>query len=108
MSQINFYLKYISKTFCKLIDCVFLKKNNKNQLIIITNNIYTTINLLKFNSLFKLTNLGDICVVDNPNCQKRFEICYNLLSIHHNMRFFFKTYTNTQVQSITRFFASAN
>jgi NADH:ubiquinone oxidoreductase subunit C len=108
MSQINFYLKYISKVLCGLINYVFLKKNIKNELILITTNIYTTIRLLKFNSLFKLTCLGDVCVVDNLNRQKRFEICYNFLSVNHNTRFFFKTYTNTQVQSLTHFFASAN
>ena len=108
MKQIDFYLKYFSKVIPKFVDFVFYKKTQNNELTIITSEAFSLSKFSKENSLFKLTSLNDICVVDNVNRQKRFEICYNLLSVNRNIRFFFKAYTNTQIRSLSNIFNSAN
>lgn len=108
MTQKNFYIKHILKVLQKFVDGVFIKKNFDNSILIITNNAYVVAKILQLNSFYKLTCLNDICVTDNPNSQKRFEINYNLLSINCNFRFFLKTYTATQTRSLTSLYDSAN
>jgi NADH:ubiquinone oxidoreductase subunit C len=106
MSQINFFVKYILKILPRLINAIFVKKNDS--IFVITNNIAIIAKILKLNSFFKLTCLNDICVVDNPNYLQRFEICYNFLSVQKNTRFFIKTYVATQLSSLTFLYNSAN
>ena len=72
MAQISFYLKYFLKVIPKFVDSVFYKKAQSNELTIITNEAFSLFKFSKENSLFKLTCLNDICVVDNVNRQKRF------------------------------------
>lgn len=60
----------------------------RNELIITVNPNYL-INVLLFlrdhtNCQFKV--LSDLCIVDYPNREKRFEVVYNLLSITYNAR----------------------
>ncbi|HJS31829.1 MAG TPA: NADH-quinone oxidoreductase subunit C [Alphaproteobacteria bacterium] len=59
------------------------------------------------NCQFKL--LMDVCGVDYPERDKRFDVVYNLLSIKHNQRVRVKLATdeNTPVPSVTSVFSSA-
>jgi NADH dehydrogenase (ubiquinone) Fe-S protein 3 len=54
--------------------------------------------------------LVDITAVDFPSKEKRFEIVYNLLSIHHNSRLRIKTFVDeiTPVDSIVPIYSAAN
>ncbi len=54
--------------------------------------------------------LMDVCGVDYPGRENRFEIVYNLLSLTHNMRLRIKVNTDadTPVPSVTGVFSSAN
>lgn len=58
--------------------------------------------------LFKV--LIDVCGVDHPERDQRFEVVYNLLSLRHNNRIRVKVATNeeTPVPSVTGLFPSAN
>jgi NADH-quinone oxidoreductase subunit C len=60
------------------------------------------------NCLFK--QLMDICGVDYPDREKRFEVVYNLLSLKHNQRLRVKVETDeaTPVPTATGLFSSAN
>jgi len=53
--------------------------------------------------------LVDVCGVDYPNRDKRFDVVYNLLSMKHNHRIRVKVSTDedTQVPSVTSVFPSA-
>jgi NADH dehydrogenase (ubiquinone) Fe-S protein 3 len=57
---------------------------------------------------FKL--LTDITAVDYPKHEKRFELVYIILGIHHNMRIIIQTSVDvyTSVQSITSIFPGSN
>lgn len=59
------------------------------------------------NCQFKL--LMDVCGVDYPERDRRFDVVYNLLSIKHNQRIRVKLATdeNTPVPSVTSVFSSA-
>jgi NADH-quinone oxidoreductase subunit C len=58
----------------------------------------------------KFQQLVDICGADFPERQERFEIVYNLLSLHYNRRLQLKVITDeeTPVASVTPVFNSAN
>lgn len=59
------------------------------------------------NCLFKL--LADVCGVDYPDEEERFEVVYNLLSIKHNQRIRVKLTTDEDqpVPSVSRVFSCA-
>jgi NADH dehydrogenase (ubiquinone) Fe-S protein 3 len=73
-------------------------------------------NLLPFFSFIKdhtqtqFKMLIDLTAVDYPSRSKRFEIVYNLLSIHHNSRIRIKTFVDelTPLDSLTNIYNSAN
>ena len=54
--------------------------------------------------------LVDICAVDYPERDQRFEVVYNLLSLKHNFRIRVKVYADetTPVDSMTSIFSGAN
>jgi NADH-quinone oxidoreductase subunit C len=58
--------------------------------------------------LFKV--LVDLCGVDYPQRPERFEVVYNLLSLHHNQRIRVKVTTDeeTPVPSVSGVFSTAN
>ena len=111
MARANFYIKYLLSLLPKFINFIIYKKNAKNTLnvVVTKDNHIALIQFLKTNSLFEVTCLNDVCVVDNPSrLQNRFEVCYNLLSVKYNFRFFIKACTNMQISSLTPIYSSAN
>jgi len=106
----SFYIKLIRNCYKKFVELIILKKKESNclQLLVKVENIYILAKSLKRNSLVQLEVLNDICVVDYPENNNRFEINYNLLSVKYNFRFFIKTYTSAYVTSLTSLFDSSN
>jgi NADH:ubiquinone oxidoreductase subunit C len=51
-----------------------------------TDNILNLLTFLKLNSKLRFTQLVDICAVDYPERENRFEVVYHLLSVDHNQR----------------------
>jgi NADH-quinone oxidoreductase subunit C len=72
-------------------------------------NIPDMLKLLRNDSECGFTILVDICGVDYPGREERFEIVYNLLSMHQNQRIRVKTHTDedTPVPSVTSLFSCA-
>jgi NADH:ubiquinone oxidoreductase subunit C len=109
MTRSNFYIKYLLSALPALINSIICKKNKEKELALTTTSPVHLINFLKLSSFFEVACLNDICVVDNPqHDKKRFELCYNLLSVKQNFRFFIKTCVNSQVVSLTSLYNSAN
>lgn len=65
---------------------------------------------LKHHTAAQFTQVSDIAGVDYPTRQYRFEVVYNLLSVHHNSRIRVKTYADeaTPVPSICHLYDGAN
>lgn len=106
-----FYINFFKKQLLKYINYIILKKKKINYLIFIIN--YKYINnfffFIKNNSFCMFKLLNDICVIDNINKIKRFEIVYNITSIQYNYRFIIKTYLNNVfIDSISTLYNSAN
>lgn len=66
--------------------------------------------LLRDDANCQFTTLLDVCGVDYPEDDERFEVVYNLLSMTHNMRIRLKLRTDedTPVDSATSLFNAAN
>jgi NADH-quinone oxidoreductase subunit C len=72
--------------------------------------IVRALTFLRDDSQCLFSELVDVCGVDYPEREKRFEVVYNLLSMRHNTRIRVKVQTDedTPVPSVTRVFSSAN
>lgn len=72
--------------------------------------LYSVVNFLKNNVNCQFRTIIDICVVDYPERENRFEVVYNFLSVHYNTRLRLKTSVNeiTPVESISPIFKGAN
>jgi len=66
--------------------------------------------LLLLTSRCLFNNLIDIAGVDFPQRTNRFEVVYNMLSVHHNERVRVRTYTDelTPIDSAVPVFKAAN
>lgn len=72
--------------------------------------LYSTMLFLRDNTNCQFRTIIDICAVDYPERENRFEVVYNLLSNRYNTRLRVKTSVNevTSVDSITPIFKGAN
>ena len=72
--------------------------------------LYSTMLFLRDNTNCQFRTIIDICAVDYPERENRFEVVYNLLSNRYNTRLRVKTSVNevTPVDSITPIFKGAN
>ena len=95
-----------------LTTAIKISKINFGQLLIEVDleDLYSTILYLKTNDKCKFKQLIDITAVDNLENEKRFKLVYLLLSHENNLRAIVNVNINenTQIQSITKIFSSAN
>ncbi|MBT5187546.1 MAG: NADH-quinone oxidoreductase subunit C [Kordiimonadaceae bacterium] len=72
--------------------------------------IVNIIGFLRDDPSCKFVQLMDVCGVDYPDREERFEVVYHLLSMHHNQRVRVKVSTDeeTTVPSVVGVFPSAN
>ncbi|KAI5807958.1 NADH-ubiquinone oxidoreductase subunit [Peziza echinospora] len=72
--------------------------------------VLPVISFLKNHTAAQYTQVSDICGVDYPSREYRFEVVYNLLSVRYNSRIRVKTYASetTPVPSICSLFDGAN
>jgi len=91
---------------------VYSSSYNRGEITITVpySSLYNIIEFLKDNTNCQFRTIIDICVVDYPERENRFEVVYNLLSILYNVRLRVKTSVKeiTPVESITPLFKGAN
>ena len=84
---------------------------DKNLIILIDqSNLVEVIKFLKDEDMFSFTQLIDLCGVDYPHEEIRFQVVYNLLSMNNNSRITIKAFTDksNSVPSIKEIFPSAD
>ena len=84
---------------------------DKNLIILIDqSNIVEVIKILKDEDKFSFTQLIDLCGVDYPHEEIRFQVVYNLLSMNNNSRITIQAFTDksNSVPSIKEIFPSAD
>jgi NADH dehydrogenase (ubiquinone) Fe-S protein 3 len=81
----------------------------ENTLYVNSEFVYPFLCFLKYHSNTRFRLLIDVCGVDYPSRQQRFEIVYNLLSIQYNSRIRVQTSVDeiTPVDSVVSIFPSA-
>lgn len=84
----------------------------ENELVITIHpkNLYEVIKFLKYSSICQFNCLTAISGTDYPERENRFEVAYELLSLHHNRRIRVKTFVNevTPLVSMTSLYPAAN
>ncbi len=100
------------ENFPSLNSLIIEKKIFNNDLSILINhsNIIDVIKILKDEENFNFNQLIDLCGVDWPEEEIRFQVIYNLLSMSNNSRITIKLFTdeNNKVKSIKKLFSSAD
>lgn len=104
------YGTYIGQCLPKYVQKVQVTNGDELEVMIHPEGIIPVLAFLKDHTNAQFTNVADICAVDVPSRQDRFEIVYNLLSIRFNQRIRIKTYTDelTPIPSICCLHAGAN
>jgi NADH/F420H2 dehydrogenase subunit C len=84
---------------------------SKNEIVIYTKSefVYVLLNFLKKHTSTQYKVLVDVCAVDYPSKDRRFEVVYNLLSILYNSRIRVKTSVDeiTPICSVSELYPSA-
>jgi NADH-quinone oxidoreductase subunit C len=82
---------------------------NELTLTVSRDTLLATLTFLRDDTRCRFRQLVDVCGADYPQRPERFEVVYNLLSLHHNRRIRVKTTTDDEklVPSVTGIFSSA-
>jgi NADH:ubiquinone oxidoreductase subunit C len=107
LSYKEYYLNLFFTFYRKILLSVITGENNIF-LLLNKKELYGFVHSIQSNSLLHFRILGDICIIDRAERDDRFEIVYNLLSVHTSIRIFIKTKTNSYIDSISPIFRSAN
>jgi len=86
----HLYGKQLINYLPKAIDSAY-SENEELTLIVQPNKVYEVLFFLKNHSSCQFKSLTDICGVDYPEREQRFEVVYNLLSTTYNARIRVKT-----------------
>merc|ERR1712198_78296 len=102
--------QYVAECLPKYVQKVQITAGNELEILIAPEGIIPVITFLKDHTNAQYTNLADLCGVDFPTRQYRFEVVYNFLSVRYNSRIRVRTYTDelTPVESITDVHEAAN
>lgn len=102
--------RYVAECLPKYVQKVQITHGDELEVMIAPEGVVPVLYFLKDHHNAQFTNIVDIAGVDVPSRQYRFEVVYNLLSIHFNSRIRVKTYTDelTPLDSATEVFKGAN
>ena len=97
----------------ELLNSFILKREifDKNLIILVDqSNIINVFKILKDEEDFAFTQLTDLCGVDLPHEEIRFQVVYNLLSMSNNSRIIVKAFTDNSnsVPSIKKIYPAAD
>jgi len=86
--------QYVASCLPKYVQLVQVTDQLELEICIHPAGIRPVIGFLKDHHLGRFDNLSDFTALDVPSRQNRFELVWNLLSVHYNARCRVKTYTN--------------
>lgn len=109
-SQLAAYGKMCAEVLPKYIQEARVTQYGELELLIAPSGVVAVISFLKDHHNAQFLNLSDICGVDVPARQNRFEVVYHLLSLKYNARIRVRTYTDelTPIDSICSVFKAAD
>ncbi|KAL1494407.1 hypothetical protein ABEB36_010010 [Hypothenemus hampei] len=101
---------YVHACLPKYVQQVQFNHCKELEIMVDPNGLLPTLQFLKDHHNSQIESLLDICAIDVPGREYRFEVIYNLLSLRFNSRLRVKTYTDelTPIDSATEIYKSAN
>ncbi|XP_031565815.1 NADH dehydrogenase [ubiquinone] iron-sulfur protein 3, mitochondrial-like [Actinia tenebrosa] len=108
--QLSEFGEYVSTMLPKYIQSAQVNYTKELEFLISPEGIIPVLTFLKDHTNAQFKSLADLTAVDVPTRPYRFEIIYNLLSLHYNSRVRVKTYTDelTAIDSISSIYPVAN
>ncbi|CAN8005772.1 unnamed protein product [Ixodes pacificus] len=102
--------RYVAECLPKYVQKVQITQGDELEVMIAPEGVVPVLSFLKDHHNAQYSNIVDIAGVDVPTRQYRFEVVYNLLSLHFNSRIRVKTYTDelTALDSATPVYKGAN
>lgn len=109
-SKLEDFGRYVAECLPKYVQKVQITPGDELEVLIAPEGVVPVLGFLKDHHNAQYTNIVDICGVDVLTRQYRFEVVYNLLSVHFNSRIRVKTYTDelTPLDSATAVYKGAN
>ncbi|KAM9148336.1 NADH dehydrogenase [ubiquinone] iron-sulfur protein 3, mitochondrial [Pangshura tecta] len=109
-NQLCAFGEYVAEILPKYIQQVQMTSLNELEIFIHPDGIVPVLTFLRDHTNAQFKSLADLTAVDVPTRQYRFEIVYNLLSLHFNSRIRVKTYTDelTPIDSAVSVHQAAN
>lgn len=108
--QLTAFGAYVSEIMPKYVEHVLLTHHNELELLIHPDGVIPVLTFLRDHTNAMFESAMDVTAVDVPARPYRFELVYNLLSVHYNARIRVKTYTDelTPVESASSVYLSAD
>ncbi|KAL3221331.1 hypothetical protein MRX96_005067 [Rhipicephalus microplus] len=109
-SKLEDFGRYVAECLPKYVQKVQITPGDELEVMIAPEGVVPVLSFLKEHHNAQYTNIVDICGVDVPTREYRFEVVYHLLSVFFNSRIRVKTYTDelTPLDSATAVFKGAN
>lgn len=109
-SSLSSFGEYVATCMPKYVQTAQITPTDELEILIHPEGVYPIISFLKNHHNAQFVSLADICGVDFPTREYRFEIVYNLLSLRYNSRIRVKTYTDelSPIASVYDIFAGAD
>jgi NADH dehydrogenase (ubiquinone) Fe-S protein 3 len=107
--EVHEYGKYLLAVLPKYIQQLTVYKDELT-LCVAPSAVVPVLTFLRDHTAAQFKQCQDVCGVDYPTRQNRFEVVYNLLSVRHNARIRVKTYCDEvkPVPSVANIFTGAN
>lgn len=101
---------HIASSMPKFVQVAQVTAQDELEILIAPTGVTPVLTFLRDNSECLFNNLVDVAGVDFPQRENRFEVVYNILSVHHNERVRVRTYTDelTPIDSAVPVFKSAD
>ncbi|KAJ3046721.1 putative NADH-ubiquinone oxidoreductase 30.4 kDa subunit, mitochondrial [Rhizophlyctis rosea] len=108
-AEVHEYGKWLLSCLPKYVQQFTVYKDELT-LFVAPNGLIPTMLFLRDHQACQFKQMADVCGVDYPSRENRFEVVYNMLSMRYNTRIRVKTYANeaSPVPSVTPIFPGAN
>ncbi|XP_069077711.1 NADH dehydrogenase [ubiquinone] iron-sulfur protein 3, mitochondrial [Pleurodeles waltl] len=108
--QLSAFGEYIAEILPKYVQQVQVTCFNELEIMIHPDGVIPVLTFLRDHTNAQFKSLADLTAVDIPSRQNRFEVVYNLLSLHFNSRIRVKTYADelTSIDSAVPVHKAAN
>ncbi|KAF7267069.1 hypothetical protein GWI33_019671 [Rhynchophorus ferrugineus] len=108
--QLKNFGSYVAECLPKYVQKICFSHCKELEILIAPEGVVPVMQFLKDHHNSQMECLMEICAIDVPSRNYRFEVIYNLLSLRFNSRVQVKTYTDelTPLDSVTGIYKSAN